>query len=242
MTAQQTNLLQYGYSDTFTINVKANVEVTLEWEKGEYDSECSFSVKNSNGKNIYSSTGFDKGEFLFSWVNECSCLNDYFTMCDAVENLVGEQNQNVIEISWDNAENAISYDIYRGTRFMGTTNETSFTDDYKLKDGTYLYNVQANYDDDCKGLLSTTEVTFNTESVMENEINNASIFPNPSNGEFTVQFDNMTHILIYNVIGSLVKDIETNADNYVVKGLKSGVYFVNIRNNDNNIIKKVVVR
>ena len=242
-TADQSLTIQNGYSDTFTINVKANVEVTLEWEKGEYDSECSFSVKNSNGKNIYSSTGFkNRGEFLFSWVNECSCLNDYFTMCDAVENLVGEQNQNVIELSWDNAENAISYDIYRGTRFMGTTNETSFTDDYKLKDGTYLYNVQANYDDDCKGLLSTTEVTFNTESVVENEINNASIFPNPSNGEFTVKCDNMTHILIYNVIGSLVKDIETNTDNYVVKGLKSGVYFVNIRNNDNNIIKKVVVR
>ncbi|MBO5854146.1 MAG: T9SS type A sorting domain-containing protein, partial [Bacteroidales bacterium] len=124
----------------------------------------------------------------------------------------------------------------------GTTNETSFTDDYKLKDGTYLYNVQANYDDDCKGLLSTTEVIFSTESVVENEFINASIFPNPSNGEFTVKCDNMTHILIYNVIGSLVKDIETNADNYVVKGLKSGVYFVNIRNNDNNIIKKVVVR
>ena len=242
-TADQSLTIQNGYSDTFTINVKANVEVTLEWEKGEYDSECSFSVKNSNGKNIYTSTGFkNRGEVLFSWTNECSCLNDYFTMCDAVENLVGEQNQNIIELSWDNAENAISYDIYRGTRFMGTTNETSFTDDYKLKDGTYLYNVQANYDDDCKGLLSTTEVTFNTESVMENEINNASIFPNPSNGEFTVKCDNMTHILIYNVIGSLVKDIETNADNYVVKGLKSGVYYVNIRNNDNNIIKKVVVR
>ena len=163
-------------------------------------------------------------------------------MCDAVENLIGEQNQNVIELSWDNAENAISYDIYRGTRFMGTTNETSFTDDYKLKDGTYLYNVQANYDDDCKGKLSKAEVIFSTESVMENEINNASIFPNPSNGEFTVKCDNMTHILIYNVIGSLVKDIETNADNYVVKGLNSGVYYVNIRNNDNNIIKKVVVR
>ncbi len=241
-TADQSLTIQNGYSDTFTINVKANVEVTLEWEKGEYDSECSFSVKNSNGKNIYSSTGFDKGEFLFSWVNECSCLNDYFTMCDAVENLIGEQNQNIIELSWDNAENAISYDIYRGTRFMGTTNETSFTDDYKLKDGTYLYNIQANYDDDCKGLLSTTEVIFSTESVVENEFINASIFPNPSNGEFTVKCDKMTHILIYNVIGSLVKDIETNADNYVVKGLKSGVYFVNIRNNDNNIIKKVVVR
>ena len=52
----------------------------------------------------------------------------------------------------------------------------------------------------------------------------------------------MSRIIVYNVIGSIVKDIEVNTDNFVVKGLNSGVYYVNIRNNDNNIIKKVVVR
>ena len=52
----------------------------------------------------------------------------------------------------------------------------------------------------------------------------------------------MSRIIVYNVIGSIVKDIEVNADNYVVEGLNPGVYFVNIRNKDNNIIKKVVVR
>jgi hypothetical protein len=39
-----------------------------------------------------------------------------------------------------------------------------------------------------------------------------------------------------------VKDIEVNTDNYVVEGLNPGIYFVNIKNNDNYIIKKVVVR
>lgn len=242
-TEDKTLTIQNGYSENYTFNVKANVEVSLEWQKGDYDSECSFIVKNANGNIIYSSPTFqNKGEFLFSWTNECSCENLSFTMCDAVENLQGEQNQHTIELSWDAAADAESYDIYRGTRFLGSTSETTFTDDYELTDGTYLYNVQVNYNEDCEGMLSKTEVTFSTEAVVENEFINVSVFPNPNNGEFTIKCDNMTRIIVYNVIGSIVKDIEVNADNYVVEGLNPGVYFVNIRNKDNDIIKKVVVR
>ncbi|MBR5603301.1 MAG: S8 family serine peptidase [Bacteroidales bacterium] len=244
-TEDKTLTIQNGNYETYTFNVKANVEVSLEWEKGEYDSECSFVVKKTNGNIIYSSPSFqNKGEFLFSWVNECSCANMSFNMCDAVQNLQGEQKQDVIELSWNAAGDATSYDIYRGSRFLGNTSETTFTDDYELIDGTtYLYNVQVVYSDEtCVGKLSTTEVTFSTESVSENGIINVSVFPNPNNGEFIVKCDNMNRITVYNVIGSIVKDIEVNTDSFVIEGLNSGVYFVNIRNNDSNIIKKVVVR
>ena len=244
-TEDKTLTIQNGNYNTYTFNVKANVEVSLEWEKGQYDSECSFVVKNSNGNFIYSSPSFqNKGEFLFSWVNECSCANMSFAMCDAVQNLNGEQNQNAIELNWEAANDADFYEIYRGTRYLGNTTETTFTDDYELTNGTaYLYNVQVIYfDETCVGKLASTEVTFSTESVEENEIINVSVFPNPNNGEFTVKCDNMNRITVYNVIGSIVKDIEVNTDSFVIEGLNSGVYFVNIKNTDSNIIKKVVVR
>ena len=244
-TEDQTLTIQNGNYNTYTFNVKADVEVSLEWEKGEYDSECSFVVKKTNGNIIYSSPSFsNKGEFLYSWVTECSCASMSFNMCDAVQNLQGEQNQNAIELNWEAANDADFYEIYRGTRLIGTTSETTFTDDYELTNGTtYLYNVQVIYfNESCVGKLASTEVTFSTESVEENEINNVSVFPNPNNGEFTVRCDNMSRITVYNVIGSVVKDIETNTDSFVIEGLNSGVYFVNIRNNDSNIIKKVVVR
>lgn len=244
-TEDQTLTIQNGNYNTYTFNVKADVEVSLEWEKGEYDSECSFVVKKTNGNIIYSSPSFsNKGEFLYSWVNECSCASMIFNMCDAVQNLQGEQNQNTIELNWEAANDVDFYEIYRGTRLIGTTSETTFTDDYELTNGTtYLYNVQVIYfNESCVGKLASTEVTFSTESVEENEIINVSVFPNPNNGEFTVRCDNMSRITVYNVIGSVVKDIETNTDSFVIEGLNSGVYFVNIRNNDSNIIKKVVVR
>ena len=244
-TEDKTLTIQNGNYNTYTFNVKANVEVSLEWEKGQYDSECSFVVKNSNGNFIYSSPSFqNKGEFLFSWINECSCANMSFAMCDAVQNLNGEQNQNTIELNWEAANDADFYEIYRGTRYLGKTTETTFTDDYELTNGTaYLYNVQVIYfDETCVGKLASTEVTFSTESVEENEIINVSVFPNPNNGEFTVKCDNMNRITVYNVIGSVVKDIEVNTDSFVIEGLNSGVYFVNIKNTDSNIIKKVVVR
>ena len=241
----QTLTIQNGNYNTYTFNIKADVEVSLEWEKGEYDSECSFVVKKTNGNIIYSSPSFsNKGEFLYSWVNECSCASMSFNMCDAVQNLQGEQNQNTIELNWEAANDVDFYEIYRGTRLIGTTSETTFIDDYELTNGTtYLYNVQVIYfNESCVGKLASTEVTFSTESVEENEIINVSVFPNPNNGEFTVRCDNMSRITVYNVIGSVVKDIETNTDSFVIEGLNSGVYFVNIKNNDSNIIKKVVVR
>ena len=244
-TEDQTLTIQNGNYNTYTFNVKADVEVSLEWEKGEYDSECSFVVKKTNGNIIYSSPSFsNKGEFLYSWVTECSCASMSFNMCDAVQNLQGEQNQNAIELNWEAANDADFYEIYRGTRLIGTTSETTFTDDYELTNGTtYLYNVQVIYfNESCVGKLASTEVTFSTESVEENEIINVSVFPNPNNGEFTVRCDNMSRITVYNVIGSVVKDIETNTDSFVIEGLNSGVYFVNIKNTDSNIIKKVVVR
>ena len=244
-TEDQTLTIQNGNYNTYTFNVKADVEVSLEWEKGEYDSECSFVVKKTNGNIIYSSPSFsNKGEFLYSWVTECSCASMSFNMCDAVQNLQGEQNQNAIKLNWEAANDADFYEIYRGTRLIGTTSETTFIDDYELTNGTtYLYNVQVIYfNESCVGKLASTEVTFSTESVEENEIINVSVFPNPNNGEFTVRCDNMNRITVYNVIGSVVKDIETNTDSFVIEGLNSGVYFVNIRNTDSNIIKKVVVR
>lgn len=244
-TEDQTLTIQNGNYNTYTFNVKANVEVSLEWEKGEYDSECSFVVKKTNGNIIYSSPSFsNKGEFLYSWVTECSCASMSFNMCDAVQNLQGEQNQNAIELNWEAANDTDFYEIYRGTRLIGTTSETTFIDDYELTNGTtYLYNVQVIYfNESCVGKLASTEVTFSTESVEENEFINVSVFPNPNNGEFTVRCDNMNRITVYNVIGSVVKDIETNTDSFVIEGLNSGVYFVNIRNTDSNIIKKVVVR
>ena len=244
-TEDQTLTIQNGNYNTYTFNVKADVEVSLEWEKGEYDSECSFVVKKTNGNIIYSSPSFsNKGEFLFSWVTECSCASMSFNMCDAVKNLQGEQNQNAIELNWEAANDTDFYEIYRGTRLIGTTSETTFIDDYELTNGTtYLYNVQVIYfNESCVGKLASTEVTFSTESVEENEIINVSVFPNPNNGEFTVRCDNMSRITVYNVIGSVVKDIETNTDSFVIEGLNSGVYFVNIKNTDSNIIKKVVVR
>lgn len=244
-TEDQTLTIQNGNYNTYTFNVKADVEVSLEWEKGEYDSECSFVVKKTNGNIIYSSPSFsNKGEFLYSWVTECSCASMSFNMCDAVQNLQGKQNPNAIELNWEAANDADFYEIYRGTRLIGTTSETTFIDDYELTNGTtYLYNVQVIYfNESCVGKLASTEVTFSTESVEENEIINVSVFPNPNNGEFTVRCDNMSRITVYNVIGSVVKDIETNTDSFVIEGLNSGVYFVNIRNNDSNIIKKVVVR
>ena len=72
-TPAQTFTFTSGNAATFTVNVAVNVNVTLSWQKGSWDSECSFVVKYESGEVIYSCQTVPSvsGQF-YSFVNHCS--------------------------------------------------------------------------------------------------------------------------------------------------------------------------
>jgi len=72
-TPAQTFTFSSGNSATFTVNVAVNVNVTLSWQKGSWDKECSFVVKYESGEVIYSCQTVPSvaGQF-YSFVNHCS--------------------------------------------------------------------------------------------------------------------------------------------------------------------------
>lgn len=77
-------------------------------------------------------------------------------------------------------------------------------------------------------------------------LKSASIFPNPTSGDFTVKTKtNLTKINVYTQTGSFVKCIDVDAalDNTEVniKGLQTGVYFLELRNDTDKSWKKVIV-
>jgi aminopeptidase YwaD len=70
------------------------------------------------------------------------------------------------------------------------------------------------------------------------------IFPNPSNGEFTVSFDTDIKLDLVNELGQLIKVLNlTGANDYKVNvsGLSSGVYFLVNKNGTEKIERKIVV-
>lgn len=77
-------------------------------------------------------------------------------------------------------------------------------------------------------------------------LNDSQLYPNPSNGNFTVLAKtNLTKINVYTITGGFVKSIEVT-DNAInaeinVSGLETGVYLVELQNDLEKTWKKVIV-
>ena len=228
-----------GGSQTYTREIKAGVEVTLEWNKGSWDLECSFTVKNDYGKIIYSQgVNFNNG-FLFSWVQDCSTQQDSFVMGEPVQNLE-QVSPNPVSFAWDAPANGnvLHYEIYRDSKFLGTTEELTYNDETATGTYSYIYSVRPIYQD-CNGLMSHVTIDF-VDNVYENNAIKATIYPNPSQNDFNIVCDNMTKVTVYNVMGSVIMDNKVNGSRYTISDLESGVYFINIETTNGNVVRKVV--
>ncbi|WP_420573518.1 VPS10 domain-containing protein [Kordia sp.] len=86
-------------------------------------------------------------------------------------------------------------------------------------------------------------------SVNDNELASSAVqvYPNPTvDKNFTVKLNNLsgdTNILVYNVIGSVVKEIKTTSTEEKVDltGVSRGLYLVKITNEGRSLTKKIVV-
>lgn len=240
--------IEDGEYAEYTLTINSNVEVTLEWQAGEWDAECSFVVYNEDGDVIYTSPEFpnSRNEFLFSWINDCSCENPYYAMCDAVENLSGMQSENEIELSWstnNNQQTTDFYEIYRGTRFLGTTEETTFIDNTLTESGDYIYSVRM-VSDECMGLFQNVTVNYNHVSVVENDVTNVTVYPNPARDfvKLSAISCQLSVVWVYNSLGILIEEIDVDSNEVEINtsGYNSGVYFINIETNKGKVVCKVV--
>lgn len=87
------------------------------------------------------------------------------------------------------------------------------------------------------GCLSVDEIQLNSVVYFE-------IYPNPSNGDFTIVSTTSGTFDIFNELGQLVKTVETSTSSgnkVQVENMSSGVYFVSGLLNESVTIRKVIV-
>lgn len=94
-----------------------------------------------------------------------------------------------------------------------------------------------------RGFASGSFTTLGTEDF---SLKASSIVPNPSSGNFMVKTKtNLSKINVYNQSGALVKAIEVNeGSNEVqvdIKGIQSGMYFLELQNDSEKTWKKIIV-
>jgi len=221
------------------------------WAQSEHD-----------GKSFAKMSGYDGGNFANEdWlISPALDLNSYI---DETFNFESTQNY-----SGDNLQLVISTD-YDGSSDPSTNGSwTDITDQANWSEGAWVWTPSGSIDlSSYQGsavyiafvYTSSTEggktweldnmeiigtISDNITAINNNAV---SIYPNPSNGVFTVanELGNNTTINIFSITGQLVYDNTLTGANTTinVNYLPKGIYTVRVSNNANqNIIKKIVIK
>ncbi len=107
--------------------------------------------------------------------------------------------------------------------------------------GIYTYEISYN-NTVCSSTFEMVDPNQVSVVELENEI---KIFPNPSNGKFTVELANFSGktIAIYNILGAKVMEQQITQNRTEINLNTSGVYYYEIKENNSRLnIGKIVVK
>ena len=162
------------------------------------------------------------------------------------------------DLSFMNRASIVMYNVYRSTdnvnyTMIGQVPETGATY-YEYIDtpevGTYYYQVRALYSDDCESEPAPAFDNPANDYVMvdvalsigEND-GNVALYPNPTNGNVTIEAQGMSRITVVSVLGQVVYDTELNADNFTLNmaQFNAGMYLVRVYTENGMTVKRVTV-
>ncbi|MBQ6729802.1 MAG: T9SS type A sorting domain-containing protein, partial [Bacteroidales bacterium] len=165
------------------------------------------------------------------------------------------------DLSFMNRASLVKYNVYRSTEpttgytLIGEVAETGATYyeyiDTPVEAGTYYYQVRAYYDNDCESepAVAADDPTHNYVSgstvgdgLAENDAN-VALYPNPTNGNVTIEAAGMSRITVVSVLGQVVYDTEVNADNCTLNmaQFNAGMYMVRVYTESGVTVKRVTV-
>ena len=209
----------------------------------------------------YIDENVENGHHCYTVVSECiegsspasapACV-DIELPCEAPTNFTGElvETQSSISLSWDAADGAVSYNVYRsetGSNYEMIANvaELQYTENV-AEYHDYYYQVTAVYADGCESSPATTPegesfLMFTVGDLgVEESMIKADIFPNPSDDAFNINCKGMTRLTVYGMRGETILDIDLDADSYTISELSAGVYFVRIETAAGCMTQKIV--
>ena len=227
-------------------------------EEYDTDFECSFTIMDAEGNEVFvSPSELTDGE-LFAYNNDC----EHQLICYPVENFEAEYTWNSPEeygatLSWNKPSNSNFLDHFNVLRMMRTgkafeliaeipaTDEDTyqyFDDMTEMIGDNETYGVTAVYidgEDWCESDLVSAEITITSVS----ESKEVSIYPNPTNGLLNINANGLQHITITNLMGQIVysQDVDTDFITVNMNQFGNGFYMVRIETANGTSLQKVNV-
>ena len=153
----------------------------------------------------------------------------------------------------------VSFNVYRSTdndnyAIIGTVPYVDGQTYYEYIDtpetaGTYFYQVTTVYANECESEPAMSfdnpandYVEIGVTGIGENN-DGVALFPNPTNGNVTIQAAGMSRITVVSVLGQMVYDVELNANEYTLNmgQFNAGLYMVRVYTANGVVVKRVTV-
>lgn len=156
-------------------------------------------------------------------------------------------NDDEIENKYDEYTNSInndkdfqSYTVYLdGTEVAAGVGETTYTFT-ELEAGTHTAGVKSVYD---SGESDIIEIDFICNVSVEELANyGISVYPNPSNGVFTVNVTEQVTVETIDITGKIINTQVIDTNNSTLNIATKGVYFLRFTNNNYTLTQKVIVK
>ena len=239
--------IQDGKTKTYKRKIANDVEISLSWVKGSWDLENSFIIKNESDNIIYRNGGFLDNGFLYSWVNNCSCQNNSFDICEPVKSINADVNKDIVIITWTAPDQEIvKYEIYRDTKYVGETDGLSFVDTEieHNRAFAYTYSVRPVYED-CDGAFRSVTAKWGVNVNEYSHDTNVTVYPNPTNDKIHIVTEaEIEEVVVYTITGVIVGQQSTDNRQQTLSidlsELNAGIYFIKINTEEGNIVKRII--
>lgn len=145
------------------------------------------------------------------------------------------------------------YVIYHGDKLIyGWSGNPEYTIESFTSQDTGKYTFQIKNSDYPELILysDTLTIEMSISNAIDTEYNNSRyvpwlVYPNPSNGTFSVEFNaNTYHVRVYDIIGNIIYSQVSNSPkhDFNLSGIGSGTYFIKIQVNDKVLTKKIQIQ
>ena len=172
-------------------------------------------------------------------------VEEYITL-ESPRNLTATPTStSAISLKWDAVENATSYNIYQENEIIAKveSQETSYSVENLNYNTEYCFEVTA-VADDIESEHSGQACAKTLGESLEEISSSLLLYPNPAENELIIATElHVEEIAIYDIYGRTVSqqvNMTTRQQVVDVADLEAGVYFVNIKTDNGNIVKRFV--
>ena len=230
------------------------------YEEHDTDFECSFTILDYEGNELYTSAELEDGIFM-TYENNCE---EAPLACYPVQNLQGEYQWHGNEefgayLTWDQPNITANLHHFQVVRtigayksgeeliaeipYNGNNNYDYFDNTYELVQGDVYYSVNCVYirgEEKCESeyldvMIGITDVEENTANI--------NLYPNPTNGLLNIESQGTMYITVCNLLGQKLQEATAEGNTILdLSRLESAMYIVRIETEKGVTIQKVNVR